>query len=214
MLLFAFNCVAAQNNCRELSHPLCEKDPASCVDEQVRWRISSLLSREDFFFEDNVKDTLPYGCYLTPKPTVPYMSDCFSCSHLCDREMKREKKWEEMCQIYCWEERVRCTTSSVTTTAKKASSESNEISFTIGTIDETNDQTSTSKLAEGSMFGGIFWKLIFGTIITLILAVIGISPLIYIWWKEHTGTIMGARWHKNLGGHKRTKVKNAYWLSS
>ena len=170
MLLFAFNSVAAQNNCREISDPLCKNNPASCVDEQVRSRISSHLSLVDIFFEDNVKDKLPYGCYLTPKPTVPYIDECVMCSQQCDRGGEREEKWEKMCQIYCWEERVRCTTSSVTPTAKMASSESSETSSTVGKIDETI-RTSTSKLTEGSMFGENFWInfwIIFWIIVTTI----------------------------------------------
>ena len=193
VLLFAFKNISTQNNCLEISDPLCINDPASCVDKQVRSRISSLLSREDFFFEDNIKDILPYGCYLTPEPTVPYHSDCEKCSQMCDRTREREQKWEEMCQIYCWEERVRCTTATIRTTTTPSSTVtkttnsfpsqesltiSSKTSLTIEPIDKTIRE-STNKLTN-SMFLIILYQMLIAIAIILIIS-LGCLVLIFLY---------------------------------
>ena len=119
----AFKSVNSQSNCVESSER-CRSNPSSFVPEQVRTRIASLVSRVDFHFIEE-EQTLPYGCYLSLVPKVPYYSDCYPCEHFChvnekttqtqtqeDTDTKRE-----MCQLYCWEDRVRCTTTPATTDA-------------------------------------------------------------------------------------------------
>ena len=118
----AFKSVVSHTNCVESSER-CKNNPVSCVPEHVRSRIASLVSRNDFHFvEEDKKHSLPYGCYLSPVPKVPYDNDCYPCAHFCRlTEKPVEEDTEttrEMCQLYCWEDRVRCTTTPATTDAK------------------------------------------------------------------------------------------------
>lgn len=150
MLSISFKDVTLGKSCIE-SGELCLKDPASCLDEQVRSRIVSLLNREDFFFEENTKEILPYGCYLSLIPTVPYGDQCVPCAKLCTPGEERENKWEEMCQIYCYEERVRCSTASTKATTKMPDPSSNEPVLTASRIEDANpEQVETTKQASTS----------------------------------------------------------------
>lgn len=96
----------------------CVSDPASCVGAQVRSQIVDVLERWNFSFERE-RDTLPYECYLLVKPSIPNrltgLKPCVECSHLCRSDERRnatyaeDKKWTELCRIFCRETKVWCT---------------------------------------------------------------------------------------------------------
>ena len=66
------------------------------------------------------KHSLPYGCYLSLEPKVPHGDNCQPCASLCNLTEKSAEEdtdtTKEMCQLYCWEDRVRCTTTQDTKT--------------------------------------------------------------------------------------------------
>ena len=132
----AFKNVTSHTNCLESSER-CRSNPVSCVPEQVRFRIESLVNRKDFhFIEDGQKHSLPYGCYLSLVPVVPYGDTCYPCAKFCNLTAKTAEEDTntkgKMCQLYCWEDRVRCTT-------------------TLATMDANTETTGDSKIPESKL---------------------------------------------------------------
>ena len=96
MLLFAFNSVATQNNCRELSDPYVKRTQPPAWNllrgiRCVRGSLASWVERTFFRGLHEGHTVLPYSCFLTPEPTVPYHSDCVTSSQQCNRRRERRR---------------------------------------------------------------------------------------------------------------------------
>ena len=171
----AFKSVTSHTNCLESSER-CRSDQLSCVPEQVRTRIASLLSRKDFhFIEEEKKQTLPYGCYLTLLPKVPHDSDRYPCKHFCHVNEKTTQEdtdtKREMCQLYCWEERVRCTTTPATTDANTGTTGSSmipEAPLPPGEIENSMPHDSSWRAWEKNVPQAVPWSALVIGLTTLI----------------------------------------------